>query len=68
MLRIQITRPAAGRPPKKLTCAEVGINVDELQQTNHISLSRMAANGAPRHPNAAAALGAPPRRARRRGP
>ena len=46
----------------------VDINIDEMRRTNHISLSRVAANGAPRHPNAAAALGTPPRRARRSQP
>ena len=40
----------------------------EMRRPNHMSLSRVAANGAPRHPNAAAALGTPPRRARRREP
>jgi hypothetical protein len=46
----------------------VDINIDEMPRTNHISLSRVAANGAPRRPNAPAALGALPRRARRREP
>jgi hypothetical protein len=32
--------------PKKLTSGEVDINIDEMPRTNHISLARVAANGA----------------------
>jgi len=53
--------------PNKPTSPDADTKI-QMRRLNHMSLSRVAANGAPRHPNAAAALGTPPRRARRRQP